>query len=162
MKLVFSTQYLENYNVSGEGPDYWKPKGGDYYVMDVSVSDVMGEKLFDLVKTIIPFITWTNEGSISDVVSWNLYDDSENWRVWPDWDSPYWLYTEDARLFFYKKNKINRNNIDYSYESWEGLPEGDRKNFNSVYLLKDGSWQKWIDGSFVETSKPNWIKYHDK
>ena len=58
MKLVIQTQFKENYGAHdwdgrGECPQYWKFKGGDTYVIEVSLAEAMNPAFFDAVEKCI-------------------------------------------------------------------------------------------------------------
>ena len=58
MKLVIHTQFKENYGAhdwdgKGECPQYWKFKGGDTYVIEVSLAEALNPAFFEAVEKCI-------------------------------------------------------------------------------------------------------------
>lgn len=58
MKLVITTQYKENYGAHdwdgvGECPQYWKFKGGDTYVIEVSLAQAQDPKFYSSIERCI-------------------------------------------------------------------------------------------------------------
>jgi len=58
MKLVINTQFKENYGAhdwdgKGECPQYWKFKGGDTYVIEVSLAEAQDPSFYDGVAKCI-------------------------------------------------------------------------------------------------------------
>tara|TARA_R100001594_G_C3964110_1_gene246096 strand:- start:205 stop:507 length:303 start_codon:yes stop_codon:yes gene_type:complete len=83
MKLVINTQYLENYNTTGEGEPYWKAKGGSTYVVeDVDRRDAK----IRIAPTIIEFVTSRNEMFQEYILSVDVVEDDT--KVCEEWDHP--------------------------------------------------------------------------
>ena len=58
MKLVIQTQFRENYGAhdwdgKGECPQYWKFKGGDTYIVDVSLAEAQDKSFYASVAKCI-------------------------------------------------------------------------------------------------------------
>jgi hypothetical protein len=82
MKIVISTQYMENYGAhdwdgSGECPQYWKCKGGSEYMIESIPLNIDYAEVVDMVKGQIEkdndycreyIINWTVESD--DYLSW--------------------------------------------------------------------------------------------
>ena len=54
MKMVIQTQFVENYGAhdwdgKGECPQYWKPKFGDTYIMDITVQQAQDDSFMQHV-----------------------------------------------------------------------------------------------------------------
>jgi hypothetical protein len=73
MKLVITTQYMENYG-DATNP-YWKYKGGlDYAVLNV---DARGAELDDLVAKAKAKVEYANDYSEEYVIGWTLMGDND-------------------------------------------------------------------------------------
>ena len=84
MKVFITTQHMENYGAhdwdgTGECPQYWKMKGGEDYFLPVPGFRANGEfaekNLRMIVDSIRDQVEWSNEGSRSYIVGYNLVDD---------------------------------------------------------------------------------------
>ena len=91
MKLVINTQYRENYGAHdwdgrGECPQYWKFKGGDTYVLDISLEQAMSEGFYDTVFECIEHRSDYCEEYVlgSDLIDEIDYDES---KVVDEWDT---------------------------------------------------------------------------
>lgn len=79
MQIIITTQYRENYgahswNGEGECPQYWKNKGGDYYILtDVEVTDNFEE----LVQVAITQhqLSYASDYSEQFVLDWEITED---------------------------------------------------------------------------------------
>lgn len=77
MKLVIRTQYRENYGAhdwDGKGacPQYWKSKGGDTYVLDVTLDQAQDPAFYDAV---VDCIEYSNDYASETVYTETLWDD---------------------------------------------------------------------------------------
>lgn len=77
MKLVIRTQYRENYGAhdwDGKGacPQYWKNKGGETYVLDVSMEQALDSEFYAAVEKCIEF---SNDYASETVYTETLLDD---------------------------------------------------------------------------------------
>lgn len=91
MKLVIRTQFRENYGAhdwdgKGECPQYWKNKGGDTYVIEVSLAEAMNPAFFDAVEQCIEF---SNDYASETVYTETLLDevDFDPRTVVDEWDT---------------------------------------------------------------------------
>jgi len=79
MKLMISTQYMENYGAhdwdgEGECPQYWKFKGGEEYFVRVgTATDV--ELLTNVVDSVRGELEWDNPASRQYILGWELVAD---------------------------------------------------------------------------------------
>jgi hypothetical protein len=77
MKLVIQTQYRENYGAhdwDGEGacPQYWKPKGGSTYIVELDLNSAQNPSVYEDVEKCIEFSDDYSEEYILDL---QLVDD---------------------------------------------------------------------------------------
>lgn len=81
MKMLFTTQYFENYGAhdwdgTGECPQYWKPKGGSHYVMyGVDLQDVLNT---DVAGEVEAFLSTSDDYCRVEVIDWELFSDFED------------------------------------------------------------------------------------
>ena len=103
MKAVIQTQFLENYGAhdwDGEGvcPQRWKPKGGDTYIIDVSIRQAQDA---DFWKHVMSMIEYSTDYAREYIVGETIVDDIDFKESdhCPEWDSPTYLeWNDDGRL----------------------------------------------------------------
>lgn len=158
MKAVIQTQFLENYGAhdwDGKGlcPQGWKPKGGDTYIIDVSIRQAQDA---DFWKHMMSMIEYSSDYAQEYVVGESIIDDIDFKESdhCPEWDAPtYMEWNDDMRL------RCTRTQM---WDEWRH-PEvaGDRKTYilgeggeqtDSLleYILKDGTvvtYQEWTERS---------------
>jgi len=79
MKIVIHTQFRENYGAhdwdgKGECPQYWKFKGGDTYVLNVSLDEAQDPSFYDAVYKCIEH---SSDYSQEYVIGESLVDDCD-------------------------------------------------------------------------------------
>ena len=156
MKAVIQTQFLENYGAhdwdgQGECPQYWKPKGGDTYIIDISISQNMDPEFWAHLMSFIEYSTdyaraYSVGESVVDDIDFNVSDHC------PEWDAPIYLEWTDEGLL--------RATHTRSWDEWRHdeicaerktyiLGEGGEQNdFLLEYILKDGTtmtYQQWVN-----------------
>lgn len=102
MKLVISTQFRENYGAhdwDGKGacPQYWKNKGGDTYVIDVSIEQAQDPAFYNAVCACIEHSSdYIDEHLVSselvDDIDFDVTEFVEQWEV------PVWASFSDGHL----------------------------------------------------------------
>ena len=75
MKLVISTQYLENYGAhdwdgEGECPQHWKAKGGSEYIVENVPADVDHQVVVDMAG-----VEHKSDYAEEYIIGWGLVDD---------------------------------------------------------------------------------------
>lgn len=80
MKLLINTQYMENYGAhdwdgQGECPQYWKMKGGEDYFFPLGPAGRSDEALAELVNYFRKDVEWSDEGSRSYIVGYDVVED---------------------------------------------------------------------------------------
>jgi hypothetical protein len=143
MKMVLQTQFKENYGAhdwDGEGacPQYWKCKGGDTYILDISVRQGQDDAF---IKHILDHIEYKSDFSEEYVLGWDFVDDidfEESNHV-EDWESP--IYLEHTHIGFaakqYRKTDFNHELVVGRLETYN-LVDGKRTDFLLQIDLKDG------------------------
>ena len=141
MKLVITTQSYENYGAHDwdgtcECPQYWKPKGGDTYV----VRDLTWEQVERIEAKGLPNLTSLIE--IDDVYYREIIINSsittdDDYECEP-WESPVELSYNRIAECWTAVRTIHRDEcwadgIDYKMEGWVLAPGGERKHYNSNY-----------------------------
>jgi len=76
MKLVILTQFRENYGAhdwdgKGECPQYWKFKGGDTYIVEVSLEEAQDRQFY---KDVYKCIEHSSDYSEEYVIGEDLWD----------------------------------------------------------------------------------------
>jgi len=91
MKLVIHTQFRENYGAhdwdgAGECPQYWKNKGGDTYVVEVSLAEAQDPAFYVAVEKCIEHCSDYSEEYIigQDLVDDCDFDPS---TLVPEWET---------------------------------------------------------------------------
>ena len=79
MKLVINTQFRENYgahdwNGQGECPQYWKCKGGDTYVVEVSLAEAQDPAFY---RAVAKCIEHSSDYSEEYIIGEDLVDDCD-------------------------------------------------------------------------------------
>lgn len=152
MKLVITTQIRENYGIhdwdgKGECPQYWKCKGGDFYVVpNLSVKQVL--KIKDTgIPTLKDLIESRNEGFEEYIVDWAILEDDVS--VCEDWQFPFELSYQDNR-WVAKRITINEIGhmvapIESKTEQYDMLKGGNRTNYAASYTMQNGDVVKDSD-----------------
>ena len=156
MKAVIQTQFMENYgahdwDVKGECPQYWKPKRGSTYIIDLSIRQAQDA---DFWKHICTFIEYSTDYAREYIVGETIVDDidfQESDHA-PEWDSPYYLeWNDDGRL------RATRTQMWDEWRHPEVAGErktfimgegGEQEDFLLEYILKDGTtmtYQQWTN-----------------
>lgn len=146
MKIVITTQYMENYGAhdwdgKGQCPQYWKSKGGQSYVVENLTPEEVS-KFEDMhMEKIMPLIQYSNAHTNEFVIGYNSHED--NAVVCDFWETQKVISVVDGQ---YAVSAITKND-EYSFmhksivekrESYVMLPEGEREQYSVVYLLKNG------------------------
>ena len=158
MKAVIQTQFYENYGAhdwDGEGvcPQSWKPKGGDTYVIDLSIRQAQD---MDFWKHIISSIEYASDYARVTIIGETIVDDIDFKESdhCPEWDAPIYLeWNDDGRLRATQTKSWDEWRHDEivgerkTYILGEG---GEQDDFLLEYILKDGStmtYQQWHERS---------------
>ena len=156
MKLVIQTQFLENYGAhdwDGEDvcPQRWKPKGGDTYVIEVSVRQAQDA---DFMKHIGSHIEYSSDYARQYIIGEQLVDDID-WDVsdhCPEWDSPIYLeWNDDMRLRATQTrswDEWRHDEISSERKTYILSEGGEQDDFLLEYILKDGgtmTYQQWTN-----------------
>jgi hypothetical protein len=102
MKYVIHTQFMENYGAhdwDGKGvcPQYWKYKGGDTYIIDVTLQEAQDKSFYASVEKCIEY---KNDYSEEYILGSELIDDIdfvESDHV-AEWESPICCFLEGDKL----------------------------------------------------------------
>lgn len=156
MKAVIQTQFYENYGAhdwDGEGicPQRWKPKGGDTYVIDLSIRQAQDAEFWTHVYS---HIEHSSDYARETIIGETIVDDIDFKESdhCPEWDAIKYLeWTDDMRL---------RSTETQMWDEWRHdeiagqrttciLNEGGEITNNLIeYLLKDGTtmtYQQWTN-----------------
>ena len=131
MKLVILTQFKENYGAhdwdgTGECPQGWKFKGGDTYIIEVSLAEAQDPKFYDaVVKCIEHSSHYCEEYIISDTLVDDVdFTESDHCE---DWESPiYARLSVDGHLNCEKAVKQFEGPV-VGMRSWKQDADGKRE-----------------------------------
>lgn len=131
MKLIIQTQFCENYGAhdwdgKGECPQYWKPKGGDTYIIDVNVNEAMDKSFYPSVANCIEHRSdYSREYIIMSEMVDDIDFDESNFVE--EWESPtYAIKASDREELMCKSvaRKYDMDSTPYGERSWSQTPEG--------------------------------------
>lgn len=123
MKFVIHTQFRENYGAhdwdgKGECPQYWKCKGGDTYIVDVTLQEAQDKSFYASVEKCIEHKSNYSEEYI---IGSELIDDIdfvESDHV-EDWESPICCFLEGGKLMCKSvARKYNMEATPFGERSW--------------------------------------------
>ena len=155
MKLVIQTQFLENYGAhdwDGEDvcPQRWKPKGGDTYIIDVSIRQAQD---MDFLTHIAQHIEYSNDFAREYIINESLVDDVDFKESdhSPEWDAPKYLeWTQDGLRCTRTQMWEEWRHDEVAGERHTSILEMGGETTHSLleYLLKDGTtmtYQQWVN-----------------
>jgi len=137
---------MENYGAhdwdgAGECPQYWKPKGGNTYILrGVGIEDVMPDgKAYDLLEQAINSKSeYFEEYIVSQELVDNCDFDVKNYVE--SWESPIWLDMVGDKLMASRTQENDmmfRQEIRRKFEAWEQVG-GEREGYECSYELSNG------------------------
>ena len=162
MKLVINTQYRENYAahnddfVEGVSQDHWKFKGGTTYVVE-NITTGMAQKICDNgIPELTKLVSYSNSAAEEYVLDWNIEDNDA--VVCEEWDTPIVLaFDQENQEWTAMKVTHNgdmgymRSEIMIKTEKWTMLPENDRADYSSSFLMADGQILSYAElGKYFE------------
>ncbi len=125
MKLVIQTQFRENYGAhdwdgKGECPQYWKPKGGETYIVDVSLQEAQDKSFYARVAKCIEH---SSNYSEEYIIGETLVDDVDFVESdhCEEWESPvYCVLASDRDELFCKSiaRKYDMDATPFGERSW--------------------------------------------
>lgn len=146
MKIVISTQYMENYGAhdwDGEGqcPQYWKPKGGDTYIIENLTPEQVSDFEKNHLDKVYAMIQYSHNYAQEYVLGYEVSED--NAVVCDGWENPKVIALNGANFI---ASCITKNDeygfmhqkIDEKHETYTMKEEGKRENYQLFFLLKDG------------------------
>ena len=146
MKLVIYTQYAENYG--DEDKPYWKMKGGDTYVVENLTQSQVTKIQEQGVPTLKALIEYKNPMSEEYIIGFNVVPDSTS--ICEEWETPTklsWLNSRWAALKVEENNELSCWNpkIERRIQTWDLMMQGQRENYNCVFVMRNGSVVKESD-----------------
>ena len=156
MKAVIQTQFLENYGAhdwdgEGECPQYWKPKGGDTYIIDMTIRQNMDIEFW---KYLMSHIEYSNDYARQYSVGETVVDDIDfnSHDHCPEWDSPIYLEWTDEGLLRATQTRVwdewRHDEISGERKTYILTESGEQEDFLLEYILKDGTtmtYQQWTE-----------------
>lgn len=151
MKIVIQTQFMENYAWNedgsiGTGADaYWKYKGGDTYIVDATVEQAQESTFWSNLEA---HIEYSNDMSQEYILGMEVIDECD-FKLEDhiqEWETPIYL-TVQGNGFVATKTTQNdvdgymrfRSEIKTMLETWTVLPENERDNYTSQFVMEDNS-----------------------
>lgn len=155
MKAVIQTQYRENYGFAdgnvGENA-HWKCKGGNTYVVDITIEQNMSPEFWQLIQDAI---TYSNDASEEYIIGETVIDDIdyvESDHV-EEWESVINLTLVDGVVHATQSQKSDhcwREGLLGSTETYTLSKGAKRDNYKVVYHMEDGRnltrnyYQEWV------------------
>lgn len=148
-KLVINTQYRENYSFDNdgypvEGPEaHWKFKGGTTYVVEGLTSGMINKIGQNGIPELTKLVSYKNAASEEYIIDWEIADD--NAVVCEEWETPIVLVFDSEHQEWTATKVTNNDEMGYmrseikkKTEKWTMLPENDRADYSSSFLMVDG------------------------
>lgn len=125
MKAIIYTQYMENYGAhdwdgQGECPQRWKYKGGECFIVELSVEQNMSREFWEGVASCIEYKSDYEQMYITGETIVDDVDFKESDHV-EEWDSPIYcikLSTEDRLLCKQVARKYDADATPWGVRSW--------------------------------------------
>jgi hypothetical protein len=135
MKLVITTQYLENYAPTGSVP-YWKAKGGEVYVVRNLTWDQVDRIEANGTPTLTSLIEYSNEGSREYILNTAIVE-NDGYEC-ESWESVIELSYDRVERCWVASRTTHRDEcwadgIDYKVECWIPRPGGEREDYTCAY-----------------------------
>ena len=135
MKLVITTQYLENYAPTGSAP-YWKAKGGEVYVIRNLTWDQIDRIEANGIPTLPSLIEYSNECSREYILNTAIVE-NDGYEC-ESWESVIELSYDRVERCWTASRTTHRDEcwtdgIDYKVESWLPRSGGKRKGYTCAY-----------------------------
>ncbi len=149
MKIVIQTQFMENYAWNedgslGTGADaYWKYKGGDTYIVDATVEQAQASTFWSNLEA---HIEYSNDMAQEYILGMEVIDECD-FKLEDhiqEWEAPIYLTAQDDGFVATKTTENGefgymRSEIKTKIETWTVLPENDRDNYTSQFVMEDNS-----------------------
>tara|TARA_R110002074_G_scaffold392336_1_gene577778 strand:+ start:1433 stop:1933 length:501 start_codon:yes stop_codon:yes gene_type:complete len=162
MKLVINTQYRENYAahnddfVEGVSQDHWKFKGGTTYVVENITPPQARNIEMDGIPELTKLVSYSNSASEEYILGYDIVEDDA--VVCEEWETPIVLaFDRDHQEWTAMKVTHNgdmgymRSEIKVKTEKWTMLPENDRADYSSSFLMADGQILSYAElGKYFE------------
>lgn len=122
IRVVFSTQYLENYGAhcwdgEGECPQRWKPKGGDTYIVSATAAEIADPQWWDIVEG---SIQKSNDYEREYIIDYKIVDaiDFVESDYVDFYEAPTFMDYENGVLHC-ERNVLNMQNEVVATQYWE-------------------------------------------
>lgn len=135
MKLVITTQYLENYASEGSAP-YWKAKGGEVYVVRNLTWNQVERIEAEGIPTLASLIEYSNECSREYILNTAIVE-NDGYEC-ESWESVVELAYDRVNRCWCASRTTHRDEcwvdgIDYKVESWVPRSGGERAGYHCAY-----------------------------
>jgi len=147
MKAIIQTQIRENYGAhdwdgEGECPQYWKFKGGNTYIFNVSIEENVDPEWWARVEAAITekseaWEEYSIGETVVDDIDFRVEDHCE------EWDTPYFGTVKEDRVSFHRTT-INgeygymRHEIAKQFSAYDVLNDGTRVHHGVSYEMVNG------------------------
>jgi len=147
MKAVIQTQIRENYGAhdwdgQGECPQYWKFKGGNTYIFDITIEENMSREWWARIEAAITVDSESWEEyfvgeTVVDDIDFNVTDHCE------EWDAPYYGTVKEDRVSFTRTTNNTefgymRREIAKQFDAYDVLNDGTREHHGVSYEMVNG------------------------
>jgi hypothetical protein len=160
MKAVVQTQIRENYGAhdwdgQGECPQYWKFKGGNTYIFDITIEENMSREWWARIEAAITVDSESWEEyfvgeTVVDDIDFNVTDHCE------EWDAPYYGTVKEDRVSFTRTTNNTefgymRREIAKQFDAYDVLNDGTREHHGVSYEMVNGDvvlykdLRAWLD-----------------
>jgi len=160
MKAVIQTQIRENYGAhdwdgQGECPQYWKFKGGNTYIFDITIEENMSREWWARIEAAITVDSESWEEyfvgeTVVDDIDFNVTDHCE------EWDAPYYGTVKEDRVCFTRTTNNTefgymRREIAKQFDAYDVLNDGTREHHGVSYEMVNGDvvlykdLRAWLD-----------------
>jgi len=134
MKLVITTQYLENY--SNTDTPYWKAKGGEVYVVRDLTWNQVDRIEAEGIPTLTSLIEYSNEGSREYILNTAIVE-NDGYEC-ESWESVIELSYDRVERRWVASRTTHRDEswvdgIDYKVECWAPNTDGSKKDYTCAY-----------------------------
>jgi hypothetical protein len=128
----------------GTGTDaYWKYKGGDTYIVDATVEQAQASTFWSNLEA---HIEYSNDMAQEYILGMEVIDECD-FKLEDhiqEWEAPIYLTAQDDGFVATKTTENGefgymRSEIKTKIETWTVLPENDRDNYTSQFVMEDNS-----------------------
>ena len=138
MKLVITTQYMENYG--SEDEPFWKFKGGEIFVVS-NLTKSQSEKIIDQgISTLKSLIEYSNPMTKEYIIEYSVVED--HIKICEEWESPTQLSWTNSRWTASRVTEndgfsMMRSEIAKQIETWDLMMNGGHENYSCSFIMRE-------------------------